>query len=98
MLIARIDEIDPELVIYTLEADRSLWSCGSEVLLVDNTIHDVTLAEQGMHYFMEVWVAQEVVEVWRRWSSTAEPTSDEKCEAVLYYAINDAYLPTKDME
>lgn len=47
----------------------------------------------GMEYLLEVFLAQEVAEVWRRWRPGREPTEDELCQAVIYYAENDAYLP-----
>lgn len=44
-------------------------------------------------YLLEVSIAREVIQVWSEWRGGAEPTSDERCEAILYYARNDAYLP-----
>jgi hypothetical protein len=48
---------------------------------------------EGMKYFLEVWVAKEVIEVWKKWRGGRSPSRSEKCEAIIYYAKNDSYLP-----
>jgi hypothetical protein len=47
----------------------------------------------GWRYLLEVLLAREVVEVWRSWRDDRVPTLDEACEAIVYYADNDAYQP-----
>ena len=46
-----------------------------------------------MSYLLEVSLAKEVVQVWSEWRDGRRPTAIDKCEAVIYYAEHDAYLP-----
>jgi hypothetical protein len=46
-----------------------------------------------MLYLLEVSLAREVLEVWTAWRDGRRPTISEACEAIIYYASNDAYLP-----
>ncbi len=46
----------------------------------------------GWRYVLELWIAQEVLEVWSAWRDGRTPSLAEACEAVIYYADNDAYL------
>lgn len=45
------------------------------------------------NYFLEVFIAKEVLDVWKNWRNERIPTADERCEALIYYAKNDAYIP-----
>ena len=47
----------------------------------------------GFAYVLEIGLMKDVLQVWSAWRGGAQPTSREKCEAVLYYSSNDAYLP-----
>ncbi|NEA65613.1 hypothetical protein [Streptomyces sp. SID12488] len=42
-------------------------------------------------YLLEVFIAREVVEVWSSWRDSRVPSIGEACEAIVYYADNDAY-------
>ena len=57
----------------------------------DGSIHH---PELGLDYVLELDHAREAIHVWRLWRDGAEPSLDEKCSAVLYYARNDAFQPT----
>lgn len=48
---------------------------------------------KGMPYLLEVFLAKEVLGVWSQWRNGCIPSSDERCEAVIHYAKNDAYKP-----
>jgi hypothetical protein len=50
-------------------------------------------AADGSRYFLEVYLAKEVIDVWREWRGGREPTLVEMCEALIFYASRDAYLP-----
>ena len=50
--------------------------------------------DSGLTYLLEVDTAIEVIEVWSAWRDGRSPTPQERVEAVLYYAANDAFLPT----
>ena len=47
----------------------------------------------GFAYLLEAELVQQVIAVWSRWRDGAQPTGLQKCEAVLYFATYDAYLP-----
>jgi hypothetical protein len=44
-------------------------------------------------YLLEVLIAREVVEVWSAWRDGRAPSVEQACEAIVYYAENDAYQP-----
>jgi len=45
----------------------------------------------GADYFLEVFIAREVVEGWRANHGGAEPNADQVLESVIFYAEYDAY-------
>jgi len=47
----------------------------------------------GLEYLLEVVAAREAIDVRQAWRPGREPTLEDKLEAVLYYAENDAWLP-----
>jgi hypothetical protein len=47
----------------------------------------------GLEYLLEIAAAREAIDVWRAWRGGRQPSLDDKLEAVLYYARNDAWLP-----
>jgi len=52
-------------------------------------------AAQGLTYLLEVALAREAIEVWRRRRPARTPSLDDQVEAVTYYAENDAWLPVE---
>jgi hypothetical protein len=59
--------------------------------------HDgsVPAAAAGLDYLLEVEAAREAIDVWRFWRAGRAPSLDEKVDAVLYFAVEDAYLLTE---
>ena len=53
---------------------------------------------RGSLYLLEVYLAREVLDVWRDWRGRREPTRQDAVDAVVYYAENDAYLPNDDVD
>ena len=51
----------------------------------------------GSLYLLEVYLAREVLDVWRDWRGRREPSRQDAVDAVVYYAENDAYLPNDDV-
>jgi hypothetical protein len=51
----------------------------------------------GSLYLLEVYLAREVLDVWRDWRGLSEPSRQDAVDAVVYYAENDAYLPNDDV-
>lgn len=87
--LAKIDEFDEEATIYAAKP----WSPTSATVIAvegeetaNKAIHD------GLAYLLEVSIARDVIEVWSEWRGGRVPSDDERCEAVIHYAINDAYL------
>jgi len=50
-------------------------------------------AVTGLSYFLEVALAREAIDVWRRGRPGRAPSLDDQVAAVRYYAENDAWLP-----
>ncbi len=50
----------------------------------------------GWAYLLEIYLAREVLEVWRQWRGLRDASAEEALTAVLHYAENDAYLPNDD--
>jgi hypothetical protein len=49
----------------------------------------------GFRPLLESELAVGTVEVWSKWRAGRKPTTDEAIRAILYYAENDAHLPTE---
>ncbi|GEA89536.1 hypothetical protein [Cellulomonas cellasea] len=78
-------------VIYVREGSVPVTGA-TEVILV----HDGEAPPDGWTYLLELWIAQEVLEVWSAWRDERTPSLAEACEAVVFYAENDAYLSDED--
>ena len=86
-VVGALDELDEDAVIYT---DGRSTAARAAVVAEG----DVEQAKaDGLRYFLEVVLAKDAVAVWSEWRGGAEPTTDDKLEAIVYYAQNDAYLP-----
>jgi hypothetical protein len=91
-LISALENLEDDLTIY-IAAD-SEWNASS-LAIVRPESEDGGLPPDasGMEYFLEVYLAKQVLDVWQNWREGRSPTLQEKCEAIIYYAKNDAYLP-----
>ena len=65
----------------------------SEAALFMGEVDEVEGVVPGYEYVLECDVALEVLAVWSHWRDGRTPTSREAAEAVIYYGVNDAYLP-----
>ena len=91
-LIDDIGALGGELTIYA-EADPA-WSGRSRaVACAEPEDGGVPRQAAGMTYLLEVRTAKEVLELWSAWRDGRSPSPREKCEAVIYYAMNDTYVP-----
>ncbi len=90
-VIRRLDEFDDALTIYA--AKDPDWSRSSRAV-VARAQEDGSLPPEakGLAYVLQVDAAKEAVEVSSEWRNGATPTLDQKLEAVLHYAVYDAYL------
>lgn len=55
--------------------------------------HDRLPRPTAWFYYLKVSQAREVVQVWRRWRGGREPASEDRHEAIRFYAMYDGYLP-----
>lgn len=88
----RLEQLDEDLTIYAVGGAGA----GPESpAAVTHEPEDGSVPSEaaGMEYLLEVAQAQEALEVWRQWRDGRDPTPEETCEAIIYYARNDAYLP-----
>jgi hypothetical protein len=91
-LVTSLEDLNDSLTIYI--APDAKWNAMSQVAVFEEP-EDGSLpsSAKGMKYFLEVRIAKEVLAVWQAWHHGRTPSLKEKCEALIYYAMNDAYLP-----
>lgn len=80
--------------IYTLNDDyvifaRRPWALDSDAVveLVNDQNKKQVILDQGLEYFLEIFVAKEVLEVF----GDRRPSFDEVRNLLIFYALNDAY-------
>jgi hypothetical protein len=87
-LIDSIPSLDPEATIFAVEP----WTHDTLATLIIEP-PDVQLVETesriGMKYFLEVTIAKELVQGWEK-TLNGPPTSEERCDRVICYAVHDA--------
>lgn len=89
----KIETLDDDLIIYA-EANPA-WSGNSAATVGPSNVDIEQLTKfKGMPYFLEVWLAKEVLEVWQDWRNGQVPTEQEALEALIYYATFDGYMPS----
>lgn len=88
-LIMQLDDLDDHFIIYAEQ--NPVWHSTSEAILI-SCEQNPKLEGNGKKYLLEVNVAKEVIEVWKKWHCR-EPSIEEKISAIIYYAQNDAYIP-----
>ena len=89
-LVERLAELDDEETIYA----RKPWTNDSDAMVVripDDKLNEDPLeaTEAGLAYFLESFVAREVMEGWIA-SLDEKPTLAATCQRLIGYAINDA--------
>lgn len=90
-LIERLAELDDEHTIYACEP----WTEDSDAMVAledpDRKPYRIPLeaAEAGMSYFLEVFIARDMVEGWLC-NLDEKPTLAAICQRVIHYAIYDA--------
>lgn len=91
-LMEQLDSLDDDLTIYAEKNPD--WSVNSSVAVFPEPEDGGVPSEaRGMNYLLEVFLAKEAVQGWSECRDGREPTATEKCEAIIYYAEHDAYLP-----
>ena len=87
-VIREIGEINDDLTVYVAEGQVGR-SPETAILLLDEDER----VPAGAVYLLEVDIIKEVIAVWRNWRGGIEPSVNQACEAVFYYAARDAYQP-----
>ncbi len=91
-LLEELDSLTDDLTIYAAKAPA--WSAAAPATAcLEFGDAEAPGEAHGMSYLLEVPLAKEAVQVWSEWRGGREPTVEDKCEAVIYYAENDTYLP-----
>jgi len=81
-----LDQLPREGTIY-IPQDDVIFDGSTLALVVSPEAAPAT----GWRYLLEVFIARDVLEVWSSWRGDRAPSIDEACEAIIYYADNDAY-------
>ncbi len=63
------------------------------LVLLEDAVNGVAPSQPEFAYMLEVNLAREVLEVWSAWRDGARPSIDDAVDAILHYAMHDAYLP-----
>ena len=93
-LATRLDDLADDLTIYIEQ--NAHRSGTSEVVVARERDTDPDWRPDGFQYFLEVDLAKEVVRVWSAWRGGQRPSSGQAAEALLHYAVHDAYQPTAE--
>ncbi len=90
-LLEKLGDVDRELTIYIIAGLE--WGAESETVVRFDEDGFTKLIVDGvpLEYVLEVYIAQEAIEVWREWHGR-DPSPQEKCEAVIHYAKHDSFL------
>jgi hypothetical protein len=63
------------------------------VVLAEEVVGGVAQSDSTLAYVLEVAIAQQVLDVWSLWRDGRLPSRAEAVDAVIYFALNDAYQP-----
>lgn len=91
-LLVSLPDLDDDLTIYST---REATAGSPAVAALEPDSGDLPKSAEGLDYLLEVSLAKEVAEVWRSWRDGREPSPEELCEAVIFYAENDAFIPVE---
>jgi hypothetical protein len=91
-LLDRASELDDELTIYAGGGPDATASSRA-VAAAEPEDGSVPPDAEGLEYLLEADQAKEVIDVWSEWRDGAQPSTQDRVEAVTYYAKNDAFLP-----
>ena len=91
-ILEQLDSFDEESIIYAKK--NPSWAPSSEAVVGHMDEDGEPPAEAvGFDYLLEVYLAEEVLQVWSEWRDGRLPDASERCDAVIYYAKNDTYQP-----
>ena len=90
-VIVRLGEFEDEQTIYA----ESATPTARAAVATEPEDGAPPTAAAGLPYLLEIAAAREAIEVWKAWRPGQAPSLDDKLEAVIYYAENDAWLPVE---
>ena len=86
-IIANLENADNLMTICAAKSPQ--WNRMSEAeLLPSELVH----RDSKLPYFLEVSVAKNVLKAWSFVRNGRMPSIEKKCEALIFYAENDAYI------
>jgi hypothetical protein len=86
--VQNLDSFDAEFTIYAAKP----WTSTSKAMVAlesDSGNEPSEANALGLHYFLEIYIAQDFLESWVS-SLKHTPTIEEKCARLIKYAISDA--------
>lgn len=89
-LLEKLDDFDDDSTIYAEKSPE--WSADSRAavyLKSDNG--EIIGVAKDLSYFLETDIAKEVIEMWKQ-KCGRNPSTEDKCSAVIYYTENDIYI------
>ena len=89
-VLADADDLDDELIMFVPESGEV--GLATPALLV--SFEEYERGVDGHRYLLEVENIKEAIDVWSLWRDGRAPTPDDRLAAVVYYATNDAFMPT----
>ena len=87
-VIQKLDSFDAESTIYAAKP----WTRDAKAMIAMEPVTGglpAAVAAAGLQYFLEVFISRDVLEGWAT-NLKKPPTSEEKCERLIQYAVNDA--------
>ncbi len=90
-IINQLDTLPDDSTIYATRMEEWQLDAPAALVLEEDTI-ELGVQLEDLHYFLEVYLAKEALKLWSEWRNNALPTEQERLEAVVYYASNDAYI------
>ena len=94
-VIEELSELPREYTIYAAMIDGQ-WTLDS-LAVVEEEPEDGCIQQTfdgvKMDYFLEIFLARDVIKVWKQWSGDQDPSIGAKLRALVHYKLHDAYLP-----
>ena len=88
-IVEDVDQLGDDGTVYLYEK----WTVNSKGFMITASDDDEELPMEYKlaKYFLEVDLIKDVIEVFNEWHEKHTTNIKKVCEAVIYYAVNDAY-------
>jgi len=95
-IIKRIGQFENDTILFVKERKEVNFKSETFVYHIDK-VEDLKITEFGdISYFLEIEDAKEAIKVWKKWTNNERFSPEELCDAVIYYAEYDAFMPIDD--